>query len=64
LLGGGIEQGSITLITGPSGVGKPTVATQFAKAAARGERPVVYTFEEGMATFVHARRRSGCRSAT
>jgi circadian clock protein KaiC len=54
LLGGGIERGSITLVAGPSGVGKSTVATQFAKqAAVRGERSVIYTFEEATATFVH-----------
>jgi circadian clock protein KaiC len=54
LLGGGIERGSITLVTGPTGCGKTTLATQFAKeAAARGERSVIYTFEEGLATFVH-----------
>ncbi|HEY0416298.1 MAG TPA: ATPase domain-containing protein [Gaiellaceae bacterium] len=54
LLGGGIERGSISLVTGPSGVGKTTLATQFAKEAAlRGERSVIYTFEEATATFVH-----------
>src|SRR4051794_21364061 len=54
VLGGGVERGSITMITGPSGVGKTTLATQFAKeSAARGERSVIYTFEEGLTTFVH-----------
>ncbi len=47
LLKGGIERGTITLISGPSGVGKTTLAMQFAKeAASRGEKTVVYTFEE------------------
>ena len=40
LLGGGIERGSSTLIMGPAGAGKSTLATQYAVAAAkRGERP-------------------------
>ena len=53
LLHGGIERGTITLITGPSGVGKTTLATQFAKeAAGRGERSVIYTFDESLDTFL------------
>jgi circadian clock protein KaiC len=44
---GGLERGTITIITGPSGVGKSTVGMQFVStAAARGERCVVYLFEE------------------
>ncbi len=47
LLNGGIERGTVTIITGPSGVGKTTLGLQFMKeAAGRGERSVVYTFEE------------------
>ena len=47
LLHGGIERGTATIISGPSGVGKTTVGIQFMKeAAGRGERSVVYTFEE------------------
>ena len=53
MLHGGIERGTITLITGPSGVGKTTLATQFAKeAAGRGERSVIYTFDESLDTFL------------
>lgn len=47
LLHGGLERGTIALITGASGVGKTTLGMQFMKeAAARGERSVVYSFEE------------------
>lgn len=54
LLHGGIERGTATIITGPTGVGKTTTGIQFMKeAAGRGERSVVYTFEEGKETLVH-----------
>jgi circadian clock protein KaiC len=47
LTNGGLERGTITIITGPSGVGKSTVGMQFTRAAAaRGERSAVYLFEE------------------
>ena len=47
LLHGGIERGTVSIFSGPSGVGKTTIGLQFMKeAAGRGERSVVYTFEE------------------
>lgn len=54
LLHGGLERGTITIISGPSGVGKTTLGLQFMKeAAGRGERSVVYTFEEWKETLLH-----------
>lgn len=54
LLHGGIERGSVTVISGPSGAGKTTTGSHFAEeAAARGERSVIYSFEEDLATFTH-----------
>jgi len=47
LLGGGIDRGSSTLIMGPAGVGKSTLATQYAVAAAkRGEKAALFIFDE------------------
>ena len=54
LLGGGIERGTVSIFTGPTGVGKTTVGMQFMKEAAkRGERSVVYAFEEQRETLLH-----------
>jgi circadian clock protein KaiC len=47
LLGGGIEQGSSTLIIGPAGAGKSTFALQFVAAACRrGEKAAIFVFDE------------------
>lgn len=54
MLGGGIERGTTTLISGPTGVGKTTVGAQFMKeAAGRGDRSVVFSFEEDSSTFLY-----------
>ena len=47
MFGGGIKRGSSTLIIGPTGVGKSTIASQYAVAAARrGDRAIIYAFDE------------------
>lgn len=47
MLSGGLERGTVTILTGPSGVGKTSLGVQFMReAASRGERSVVYSFEE------------------
>jgi circadian clock protein KaiC len=47
LLGGGIEEGTSTLIVGGAGTGKSTIAAQFCVAAAqRGERSIIFMFDE------------------
>ena len=51
MFGGGISRGSATLIIGPTGAGKSTLAMQYAcAAAARGDRAIVYTFDEILRT--------------
>lgn len=53
LLKGGFDSATINVISGPTGVGKTTLGTQFVHAAARrGERSVIYLFEETRGTFV------------
>jgi circadian clock protein KaiC len=52
-LHGGLERGTVTVITGPTGVGKTTVGLSFAKeAAARGERSCIYLIEESVETML------------
>ncbi|WP_295996475.1 ATPase domain-containing protein [Rugamonas sp.] len=47
LLGGGLEEGMSTLISGPPGTGKSTLAAQFVHAATmRGEHCAMFLFEE------------------
>lgn len=57
LLNGGLSRGTVSIISGPTGVGKTTLGSQFMKeAAGRGERSVVYLFEESTETFVSRSR--------
>jgi circadian clock protein KaiC len=52
LLGGGIERGSSLLIMGTAGVGKSTLATQYAAAMMeRGEPVAIFIFDETIRTF-------------
>lgn len=47
LLGGGLEEGTSTIIGGPPGTGKSTLAAQFVGAALhRGEKAAFFVFEE------------------
>src|SRR5687768_13060774 len=51
LLGGGIEEGTSTLIVGGAGTGKSTIAAQFCVAAAlRGEKSIIFMFDESPST--------------
>jgi len=60
LLGGGLPAGTSTLLLGPAGTGKSTIATQLATAAAaRGERAAMFIFDENLRTFRSRSRRLG-----
>ncbi|MBC7499698.1 MAG: AAA family ATPase [Herminiimonas sp.] len=56
LLCGGLESGTTTLLTGPTGTGKSTLGTQFLAHHARRSRATLFTFEEP-ASFITARSR-------
>ncbi|HEX6574483.1 MAG TPA: ATPase domain-containing protein, partial [Gemmatimonadaceae bacterium] len=52
LLGGGITAGTSLLITGAAGTGKSVLCTQYAHSAiSRGERVLLYLFDERLSTF-------------
>lgn len=54
LLHGGLERGTVTILAGPAGVGKTTLAMQFAaEAAAQSLHTTVFTFEESIHSLVH-----------
>lgn len=53
MLAGGLSSGSTTLLLGPAGVGKSTVAMQFAVSAMKaGKKAASYLFDEVLATLV------------
>ena len=54
LLGGGVEEGTSTLLVGPPGTGKSTIAAQFAASVStRGGKAVIFTFDESPRTLVN-----------
>jgi len=62
MFAGGLERGSSTLVMGPAGAGKSTIAMQYAHAAAaRGERAVLYLFDEALRTAKMRARSLGMR---
>ncbi|HEX8174131.1 MAG TPA: ATPase domain-containing protein [Pyrinomonadaceae bacterium] len=53
LLGGGLESGTTTIITGPAGAGKSTLGMKFlAESVGAGASAVLYAFEESMQSIV------------
>lgn len=53
LLGGGLDRGTSTLMLGPAGSGKSSIAAQFvAAAAARGEHAASFLFDEGLHNYL------------
>ncbi len=60
LLSGGIDRGTATLLVGPPGSGKSTIALQYAAAAAaRGEHAAIFGFEEAKAILFERARGLG-----
>jgi circadian clock protein KaiC len=53
MLGGGLTRGTSTLIMGPAGTGKSAIASAYVTAAARrGERAIIYAFDEARRTTI------------
>jgi circadian clock protein KaiC len=60
LMGGGLDRGTSTLFIGPAGSGKSTLAIQHAVALAeRGEKSVIYIFDENRKTLSKRARAVG-----
>jgi circadian clock protein KaiC len=60
LLAGGPQRGTCTLITGPAGAGKTSIAMQYVHAAClRGERCAVLQFDERIGTLLSRSRAMG-----
>jgi circadian clock protein KaiC len=60
LLGGGIEQGSSTLLLGPAGTGKSTFTLQFLRTAVeRGEKAALFVFDEELGLLFDRARAMG-----
>jgi len=61
LLGGGLDRGTSTLIMGPAGSGKSTVALQYiAAGASRGDCAAIFAFDESRGTLLARSAAMGC----
>lgn len=57
---GGIDMGTSTLLMGPAGCGKSTVALRYAVSSAqRGEKAIIFTFDEAVETLIDRGRGLG-----
>src|ERR1700677_5004830 len=64
LFSGGIDTGTSTLFIGPAGCGKSTLALRYAVSSAeRGEKAVIFTFDEALATLLERARGLGMELA-
>ena len=60
LLGGGLPAGTSSLLLGPAGTGKSSVATLFAVSAAKqNQRTAMFVFDENLGTFRSRSRKIG-----
>jgi circadian clock protein KaiC len=60
LVGGGLDRGTSTLLIGPAGGGKSTLAVRWLKSAAdRGEKTAAFIFEETLDTLIRRSRGLG-----
>src|SRR6202020_1971774 len=64
LFSGGIDTGTSTLFIGPAGCGKSTIALRYAVSSAeRGEKAVIFTFDEAVATLLERAKGLGMDTA-
>lgn len=62
LMGGGVERGTSTLLVGPPGCGKSSIAMQYASAAAeRGDHAAAFVFDETRAALLARSKGIGLR---
>ena len=60
MLGGGLQRGTSTVLLGPAGTGKSSIASQYAEAALqRKERVVCFSFDETLEVFTARTRGLG-----
>jgi circadian clock protein KaiC len=63
LLGGGLTWGTTTLLIGPAGSGKSTMAAQYAATGVTGTNGAIFLFDERASTFVSRTDALGMRLA-
>ncbi len=60
MLRGGLDTGTSTLLIGPAGCGKSTIASRYAiSSARRGEKAAIFTFDESRSTLISRARDLG-----